>query len=203
MRLYLNSLFYPRLKHFLLERDGRDEMVYAGKELLFYRDGAEGDSASKFSLVSVPHSFKRIRSTQRIKPVRRAYFILPPLQANLVNPYWKGKKYITVVEDNGTHTHKAKINPESGIVWVNREFMEGLPYLWRVYILFHEVAHLWTDSEPDTDILASFLYVRAGYPPSQAAMALKYTLDDSNPEKTERRVAQMKSALKNLKLIVL
>ncbi|MCX8113431.1 MAG: hypothetical protein N3E49_09630, partial [Bacteroidia bacterium] len=90
---------------------------------------------------------------------------------------YKHVRTIQIVED-GSVTPKASINPKEGIIYLNPDFFSNLPWLWKVYIIFHEIAHLWMHTEPETDLWASYLYVKAGYPPSQAAMCLKYTLSD-------------------------
>lgn len=186
-----------RLRHYIIIGDGRDELIKQGDKIFFYR---EGGAKGRTSLVALPYDAKGITSSHPLHRCKVEMHVRKP-NIRLTNSYYKGIKNIQIIPTE-TETPKAKINPAEGKVWINTSFFERLPVLWQRYIIFHEVAHLWTHEEPDTDAWATWLYVRCGYPPSQAATCLKHTLWDGNPEKDERRRKAVLTALNNFKIKV-
>lgn len=64
-----------------------------------------------------------------------------------------------------------------------------MPIQSRLFILFHEYAHLFYETEWKVDQLALKLFLDAGYNPSQAVYALTKVLRRSNPESMERITA--------------
>lgn len=197
----LRGLLSPQLKHYRLLRDGRDEIVKYNDEMMFYRDGSNVGSWSHVALPSKADP-SNIQSSHKLVPLKKYYCIAPYPNLDF-HDYYKRHSKIKVFWDDGKVTHKAKIYPDTATIYLNRHFIEKLPWAWRIYVLFHEIAHLWTHEEPDTDVWASYLYVTAGYPPSQAAMCLKYTLSDDNPEKQERRERAVRELLAKSKIYAL
>lgn len=181
MILHVPRMLSPQpLRYFQMPADGRDQLVWIGGELWFYRDGA---NETGISITCAPPR-GRLRSTHPLVPARRPrVFLLRPIEPD--HDYMRQR--VRVVWDlTGEETPKARIHPARGVMYINLGFWSKLPVLWRKYIVYHELAHLLMSDEAKTDILATLWYTQAGYPLSQAIMCLKYAISDENPEKDRR-----------------
>ncbi len=103
---------------------------------------------------------------------------------------------ITEVDDIGGNT-PARVNRETGEMFINRERWRKLPKAHRMFILLHEAGHatLNTKNELLADEYAFNNYADMGYPLSESVKALTRILPFDKPGHRIRAEEQMKRAL--------
>lgn len=104
-------------------------------------------------------------------------------------------KIIVVPTLNGT---PAKVNRQTGVMYLSAADMQELPVNIRFFIMLHEMAHvvLQTTSEEEADKWAFNQYAKRGHSLTEAVYALTRVLNDKNPEHAWRMYLQLQRAKK-------
>jgi len=92
----------------------------------------------------------------------------------------------------------AKVNRQTGVMYLSRAAMQNLPPEYRLFIMLHEMAHvvLQTTDEVAADNWAFNQYAAMGYSLKAGVKALTRVLNDKDPEHAWRMYSQLKRAEK-------
>lgn len=80
----------------------------------------------------------------------------------------------------------ARIYAELGVIQYDREKFKTLPIPCKVFILLHEIGHLYYKTEWKTDLFAMYHFTRLGYNASNAFYTLSNILDASQEQAAQR-----------------
>lgn len=102
------------------------------------------------------------------------------------------RKITEIIPVTGLGNSPARVNPRTGVCYINANTWDTIPKSHRLFILLHENAHLQAQSDDEllVDEIAFNQYAFAGYPLSEAVLALSRQLDFNNPEHHQRLVLQ-------------
>jgi hypothetical protein len=106
---------------------------------------------------------------------------IPPIEyaIKLNKPVKKPKKRLKINIVFTSNKHKASINKNTGKIYFEKNLFK-LDKTKYIYIFFHELGHLFYNSEKDCDDFSAACLIKIGYNPSQIAKASLKTLNKKN-----------------------
>ena len=92
---------------------------------------------------------------------------------------------VTIKSADLEHT-PARIYAKLGVIQYDREKFKTLPIPSKVFILLHEIGHLYYKTEWKTDLFAMYHFTRLGYNASNAFYTLSQILDGTKQQGAQR-----------------
>jgi hypothetical protein len=154
-------------------------LIYDNNLNIFYK---KENKSGKFNL---PKGFYFTRNNvKETKPINYK-IILPKTD---LKPKFNLKNLHLVLNDN---PHKASINTATGKILFNAKILQGSKTDY-YFIFFHEIGHLFFNTEKKCDDFATAKLLSLGFNPSQIFKASKNTLSKKNYQRIENTFNKVK-----------
>lgn len=154
--------------------------VYLGGMLYFFRD-----LDKKFNHIKINIKHKGVYNIDNGKILNILPIEINKLSYNLPEPDRDRLKRFIIVKNYNLKGSPARNFTNKGVIEIGENFFK-LPFPVRLYVLLHEVAHFFYESEINCDLWAAKKFIEMGYNNSTAFYALSKVLNCQSKSNEER-----------------